>query len=151
MNLNVLPSNKMKCSKFLRCVVGLWTNKNVLHFPPYLDCKEQFSLELWWEQHTKIVGVGGGKDWKGSSAITFRRKMSGSSPSPNISGKLTPKGRAWMILQAHSFDKQNENHVTGDTLQTSKINHLEMGLIRVQLTQIITSWYCRCLYEHLIS
>lgn len=61
-------------------------NKIVLHFPPYLVCKARFSLELWWEQNTKIVGVGGGKDWKGSSVITFRRKMSGESPSSNNSG-----------------------------------------------------------------
>lgn len=56
-----------------------------------------------------------------------------------------------MILQAPSFDKQNENRVMGDTLRTSKINCLEMGLIRVKLSQIITSLYYQCLYKYLIS
>jgi len=34
-----------------------------------------------------------------------------------------------MILQTHSFYKQHENHVLGETLHTVKINHLEMGLM----------------------
>lgn len=70
---------------------------------------------------------------KDSSAITFRREMSGESPSPNSSGELTPRGRAQTILQTHGFHKQHENHVLGETLQTVKINHLEMGLIRTKL------------------
>lgn len=70
---------------------------------------------------------------KGSSAFTFRREMSGEPPSPNSSGELTPRGRAWTVLQTHSFDKQHKNHVLGGTLQTAKINRLEMGLIRTKL------------------
>lgn len=54
-----------------------------------------------------------------------------------------------MILQDHSFDKKNHNHVMGDSFQTSKMNHLEMGLIKVKLSQIIASWYYRYLYEYL--
>lgn len=70
---------------------------------------------------------------KGSSAITFRRELSGKSPSPNSSGELTPRGRSRTILQTHSFDNQHKNCGLGETLQTAKINRLEMGLIRTKL------------------
>lgn len=108
--------------------------QTVLHFSPYLDCKAWFSLELRWEQNTKIGGEGGG-----------RGRLKVSLPSPS-EGKCQ-ENRCYSVVQVNWLQEGEpkqfcklivltcgrNNCGLGKTLQPAKISHLEMGLIRATL------------------